>query len=721
MVSIVIPNYFIKGKKTKYCEDEVFTLFYRTCIKRIKKYTKDYQLILIDNGSEFGLEEIEKDADIVVKNEVNLGFGKSCNQGFRVATGDWIVCMNNDVFVYEGWIEALQKTFEDNSNCGFAMPALIQKMKDAYEADKIEDISPYLQSNRNRYGPTTFGSLWMAKREVLEKVQLKGYCIFDERYELGFREDKDLFRRVERDLGLIPLKTHNTRVFHQGNVTIAKIPGWREATAKNRELFAKDWGTDEELAKKDREKWRKEAKEQKKEVELLKKPIPLDKEGVIEAEVVEVEGSWEPKEMTLKGSDGKPKTVKEKRIAIFTTFAGFDPGYALHVGTLARARMMKKYGLNFDTLVQTNFKSEVEFPNMKAVIPRLRLRKYEEDPNQYKQNIVILRDALPDILKEYDIVITHDLIYQRNFLPHNTVIHELAKKYDHIRWFHWIHSGPKFPRETKHPQKYLHTLPKNSKIVYMNETDSLRIAESYGTTLDNVRVVFNTKEPSEFFRFDPITTSLIYEHDLFDADIMQTFPFSTPRHEGKQVTKVIRLFSQFKKLGHKVKLVLVNAHSNNNEGKVAKLREYGTKLGLDNKDLIITSEGGHLRGLPREVVADLFQISNLFVFPSTSEVCPNVLLEASIAGNFLVINESLPCLKDFCSGKVLANWGFGSVHFNVNHENEKAEENWYKEVAKIIAGEIYKERTYHTRKHAFQHFNYKYVFEKQFLPMISEI
>jgi len=711
MVSIIIPNYFIKGKKTKYCEDEVFSLFYQTCVKRIKKYTKDYELILVDNGSEFGSEEMEKDADIFIKNGVNRGFGKGCNQGFKVAKGDWIVCINNDVFVYEGWIEALQKTFEVNSNCGFAMPALIPGIKDAYEADKIEDISLYLQSNKDRYGPTSFGSLWMTKRGILDKVKLEGDCVFDERYELGFREDKDLFRRVERDLGLIPLKTHNTRVFHQGNVTIAKIPGWREATARNRELFKEDWGTDEELAKKDMGKWRAIGQQQTQQ-ELLKEPIPLD-------ELPKEEGSWEPKEITLQGSDGKPKTVKEKRIAIFTTFAGFDPGYALHVGTLARARMMKQYGLNFDTLVQTNFKSDVEFPNMRAVIPRLKLKKYEEDEKQYNENVVILRDALPDILKEYDVVITHDLIYQRNFLAHNEVIHEMAKKLTHIRWFHWIHSGPKFPRETKYPYKF-HTLPINSKIVYMNESDSLRIAESYGTTLDNVRVVFNTKEPSEFFRFDSITTNLIYGHNLFDADIMQVFPFSTPRHEGKQVTKVIRLFSQLKKLGHKVKLVLVNAHANNNEDKVVKLRAYGTKLGLDKDDLIITSEVGHLRGLPREVVADLFQISNLFVFPSTSEVCPNVLLEASIAGNLLVVNESLPCLKDFCSGKVLANWGFGSVHYNVNFENKESEEKWYNEVARIIAGELYKERTYHTRKHAFQHFNYKYVFEKQFLPMISE-
>ena len=154
---------------------------------------------------------------------------------------------------------------------------------------------------------------------------------------------------------------------------------------------------------------------------------------------------------------------------------------------------------------------------------------------------------------------------------------------------------------------------------------------------------------------------------------------------------------------------------------VEELRKYGMKNGLTEKDMIITSEQGFDRGVPRRTVANLFQISDLFIFPSTSEVCPNVLLEAAVAGNFLVINESLPCLKEFTGTKALNNWGFSSIYSTVNFPNEEAEVRWYLEVARVITAELTKERSYHTKKFAYRHYNFKYIFDKQFLPMISEI
>jgi glycosyltransferase involved in cell wall biosynthesis len=356
------------------------------------------------------------------------------------------------------------------------------------------------------------------------------------------------------------------------------------------------------------------------------------------------------------------------------------------------------------------------------VIPHIRLRKWEQDPDQVKANAEVLKKELYEILKPYDIIITHDLIYQEAYIAHNIAIHDLAARLPHIKWLHWIHSGPKLPRVVNDwPRELLHKLPPNSKIVYMNEADALRIAESYGTTLDNVRVVHNTKDVGDFFEFTDEAKKLLKDNNILSADIIQTFPFSTPRHDGKQIKKVIKLFGCIKGLGHKVKLILCNAHGNRHPEVVQELKDYGVKCNLNNDDLIITSEQGFIRGVPRKTVANLFQISDLFVFPSTSEVCPNVLLEAAVAGNFLVINESLPCLKEFTGTKALNNWGFSSAYTTVSFPNKQAEEKWYKEVASIIVAELIKERSYHTRKFAYRHFNFKYIFEKQFLPMISEL
>ena len=115
--------------------------FARHCFERIKQYTKlPYELILIDNGSIHGQDLLEEYADVLISNKENLGFAKAVNQGIRRATGEWICVVNNDILIYEGWLEALIKTFEDNENCGIAMPALMKQTKDGREALKIEKI-----------------------------------------------------------------------------------------------------------------------------------------------------------------------------------------------------------------------------------------------------------------------------------------------------------------------------------------------------------------------------------------------------------------------------------------------------------------------------------------------------------------------------------------------------------------------------------------------------
>ena len=41
----------------------------------------------------------------------------------------------------------------------------------------------------------------------------------------------------------------------------------------------------------------------------------------------------------------------DPKVAILTHFGNFQSGYALHVGWLERARMMNKFGVDFDFLV----------------------------------------------------------------------------------------------------------------------------------------------------------------------------------------------------------------------------------------------------------------------------------------------------------------------------------------------------------------------------------
>ncbi|MBU1012889.1 MAG: glycosyltransferase family 2 protein [Bacteroidetes bacterium] len=87
-LSIVIVNYNVKH-------------FFRQCLNSVilAAKTLSYEIICIDNHSVDGSSEmISKDFPQIklIKNDINLGFGKACNQGIKIAQGEYILILNPD-------------------------------------------------------------------------------------------------------------------------------------------------------------------------------------------------------------------------------------------------------------------------------------------------------------------------------------------------------------------------------------------------------------------------------------------------------------------------------------------------------------------------------------------------------------------------------------------------------------------------------------------------
>lgn len=237
LVSIIVPNWFTNQGGKVEPEAEAYW-FAQQSIPRIKKYTENYELILIDNGSELGTKFLIDNADKFIHNSTNLGFAKAVNQGIEAAEGEWICVINNDVFVWPGWMDALKLTFTDNPTCGIAMPALVKDVRKAREALAIE--MPDLHQNYGIYGAhAEFGSCWLTRRINLDKIkEIDGHYL-NENFQYGFGEDRDLWSRIRFHLKLETFRTHNTRVFHQGNVTIGKVHNRKVYTSANREYLQK--------------------------------------------------------------------------------------------------------------------------------------------------------------------------------------------------------------------------------------------------------------------------------------------------------------------------------------------------------------------------------------------------------------------------------------------------------------------------------------------------
>ena len=90
MLSIVIPV-FNQHEMTQ------------ECIESVRANTQDYELIVVDNGSNPPIPLKSMQEPIfkftTIRNETNLGFPVAVNQGIRAATGDRIILLNNDCIV----------------------------------------------------------------------------------------------------------------------------------------------------------------------------------------------------------------------------------------------------------------------------------------------------------------------------------------------------------------------------------------------------------------------------------------------------------------------------------------------------------------------------------------------------------------------------------------------------------------------------------------------
>ena len=99
--------------------------FTRECVDSLQAHTQPvFELVVVDNGSDDGTPEyLDTLEGITIRNETNLGFPKSINQGLSRARGKYVCLLNNDTRVFPGWLEPL---LEDASRSDVASAGPLQ-------------------------------------------------------------------------------------------------------------------------------------------------------------------------------------------------------------------------------------------------------------------------------------------------------------------------------------------------------------------------------------------------------------------------------------------------------------------------------------------------------------------------------------------------------------------------------------------------------------------
>lgn len=412
------------------------------------------------------------------------------------------------------------------------------------------------------------------------------------------------------------------------------------------------------------------------------------------------------------------------KIAVLTTFYNFERSYSLTSVVEEQLLMLKEGGHQPILFVHDNFNADAEIPEgveIRKVVPRFTLVDYSSNqPVQsgFYDQVKEAKEAFLKNMQDIDAVFTHDIIFQGWFLIYNVAMREAAEELK-CKWFHWVHSAPSpRPANLTSPHDCRYKMMKNSKMIYMNNVDTLRLAEMYGGTLDDVRVIYNPMDLRN--GMSKFTKKLVSKYKLLEKDVIQVYPVSSTRFSGKQVDKVIRIISEIKKQGKSVAFVCPNAHANGDREKraIEGLINEGMKRGLTREEMIFTSLEGkeYEMGVSKDIVLELFKLSNLFIFPTLSENCPLILLEAAANKCLLVLNDDFPPLKDFFQEDALY-FKFSSLLYNTTFENE---DNWYRDVGRVILGELKKNRPLNAFNKLKQKFNRDWIRQNQLEPTLYE-
>jgi GT2 family glycosyltransferase len=228
----------------------------KLAIDSINRYTDvhrtPYEIIVVDNGSEDRTcEWCEEQRIRFVSYSRQTGYPLACNAGMRVASGDYMMLLNNDVIATENWLLNLLLALTGHNSTGMVGPVTNYasgKQMVEYTFQTVDEFQRIARgvnrSNPKRWEETNrlIGMCMLFKRHVYEAVGE-----LDLRFSPGHYEDDDYCMRI-RQAGYKLLICHDALVYHEGSASFTRIGADRlqELVNRNRQLYIDKWKTSPE-------------------------------------------------------------------------------------------------------------------------------------------------------------------------------------------------------------------------------------------------------------------------------------------------------------------------------------------------------------------------------------------------------------------------------------------------------------------------------------------
>ncbi len=202
----------------------------KLAVQSVLEHTRyPYELIIVDNHSTDGtrkyLMQLSKQHAHIktILNKKNKGFAAGNNQGVEKAKGKYVLVLNNDVLVADGWLGALVDALEKDPAIGMVGP-ITNHISGLQRVTGVpyKDVSGFpafasqvAKVNKNKITPRRriAGFAMLLERDFY--LKLNG---FDESFGIGNYEDDDFCLRV-REAGKAIMVHEGVYIHHFGSQT----------------------------------------------------------------------------------------------------------------------------------------------------------------------------------------------------------------------------------------------------------------------------------------------------------------------------------------------------------------------------------------------------------------------------------------------------------------------------------------------------------------------
>lgn len=210
-----------------------------------------FEIIVVDNASTDGSIEYldtinNKFANLtIIKNKENVGFSAGNNLGVSHANGNYIMILNSDVLVFEGWLSSLYNSLKFDKKIGAVGP-----LSNSISGRQRIDVS---YSNDNEYLKFAQNLNLSHRGLVTPRRRLAGFAVllskklyneiggFDEDYNIGNFEDDDFSLKITKK-GLLLMVDESVIIHHFGSKSFeANKIDYAKTINDNHKIFIKKW------------------------------------------------------------------------------------------------------------------------------------------------------------------------------------------------------------------------------------------------------------------------------------------------------------------------------------------------------------------------------------------------------------------------------------------------------------------------------------------------